>query len=137
MYYCRYDVEKNSTETDYTESEERRTTSTLDFIRHTAVVTDYLIMATDVSLISLLGITCVPALENNVEVSIKWLLCFLLMNRKTQCTSSNGIIKGSDYINSNTTFYINFRITMKLRLISSIQKSIAYKDNCNWYFSVL
>ncbi len=94
-------------------------------------------MATDVSLISLLGITCVPALENNVEVSIKCLLSYFLMNRKTQCTSSTGIIKGSDYINSNATFYINFGIIMNFRLISRIQKSFADENNCNWYFSVL
>ena len=44
----------------------------IDFVVHSAVVSDYLILASDVSMLSTLGITCVPQLKNNVEVSVQY-----------------------------------------------------------------
>ena len=82
----------------------------LGFVRHTGTADDYLIVSSNVARLSSLGVTCVPALKDNVEVSVKsgficWLIC-----RSTTCSSTTGIISGKDVINSTQTFYLRFRM---------------------------
>lgn len=40
-------------------------------------MSDYLIVSSNVNLLSTLGVTCVPSLTNNVEVSLKYVICFV------------------------------------------------------------
>ena len=47
-------------------------------------------------------------------------LFFSLHSRRTVCTSSNGIIQGSDFLGSNTTFYVKFRTLLPFHLIISL-----------------
>lgn len=79
------------------------------FVRHRGTADDYLIVSSNVDLLSTLGVTCVPTLKNNVEVSVKWALIFCLISRSTTCSSTLGIISGKDVINSTQTFYLRFR----------------------------
>lgn len=79
------------------------------FVRHRGTADDYLIVSSNVDLLSTLGVTCVPALKNNVEVSVKWAFIYWLISRSTTCSSTMGIISGKDVINSTQTYYLRFR----------------------------
>ncbi|CBK24452.2 uncharacterized protein [Blastocystis hominis] len=91
-----YETEVNDTDIDYAG----------DYISHFSVVSDYLIVSSNVNVLSTLGVTCVPSLSNDVEVSLK----------RTVCTSSNGVIQGSDFLGSNTTFYVKFPSSKEVRI---------------------
>ena len=79
-----------------------------DLVLHAAVVSDYLIMSSNVDTLSTLGISCVPELKNNVEVSVKYKFAVIVMDRKTVCTSTQGTISGEEIIGQNTTISLRF-----------------------------
>ena len=66
-----YDVKKNTTRTDYANGISYSFLSNVEYLLHSANVLDYLILSSNVNYLSMLGITCSPSLQNNVEVSLR------------------------------------------------------------------